>query len=390
MKTRTYVINLNTVISYLCIGVVVIGLIFVFLSEGLYKYIISSSFNYTKNTEAVLTAFPVLDTRKNNNNKENLLTKAFSIVFNENLSNPYKVLSGKVPFIASVKDELSITYDFVNESNYYYVPKILEKIIKEPKKENIIYNPAIETTIKSVNENGTFLQKKGITLNNKSGYEINLEELYNQKLKLSKNENKPQILIVHTHGSESYNPTDRNQDVEKNVVRVGKEMKKIFEENNIKVIHSEKLHDIPKFNNSYNNTLNTINDILNKNPTINIVLDIHRDAMIKDNGETYKVVSNVNNVKASQVMLVVGTNKGGLTHDNWRENLKFAIKCQEEINKISKNLARPIDLREERFNQHATLGSLIIEIGTNGNTLEESIVSAKITAQAISNIINNL
>jgi len=386
-STRTYVINLNNIISLVCVGVMIIGIIFAFVSEGMYNYVISSARKYVGNTDNIISYFPMLS-KNSQTDKRDLLTEILSIIMNENLENPSKFISGKISFISSVKDKLSTTYSFVNESNYYYMPPVIEKIINDT--ESIKYNPAIETTVKSVNPNGNDLQKKGIVINNKSGYNLNLNALYNEPLKIKKNNDSPQILIVHTHGSESYNPTDRNEDLNKNVVRVGREMAKVFEKNNIKVIHSEKMHDIPRFNNSYNNTLLTINDILAKNPTINIVLDIHRDAMIKETGEAYKVVGNVDGKKASQVMFVVGTNKSGLQHDNWRENLKFAIKCQEEVNKLSKNLARPIDLREERFNQHATFGSLIIEVGTNGNTLEESIISGKITAEAISKVINSI
>ena len=269
------------------------------------------------------------------------------------------------------------------------MPKIIKDILDAKTDVNIKYNPAEEITINSVNDK-TSLGKDGISIKNNSGYAVDLNELYNQPLNLKRVSGKPQILIVHTHGSESYNPTDRNTDINNNVVRIGNEMEKIFNKNNIGVIHSEKMHDIPKFNNAYGNTLITINDILNKNPQINIVLDIHRDAMIKDDGIPYKVVTDINGQKASQIMFVVGTNKGGLTHNNWKENLKFAMHCQKEVNKISKNLARPINLRSERFNQHTTNGSLIIEIGTNGNTLNESIISAKLTAQAICEVIKKL
>lgn len=388
-NTRTYVINLNNIISFLCAAVLIIGFAFAFVSEGMYNYVISSATKYIGTTTNITTCFPVLSKNIKVPEKD-FLTELVSVLLNENLENPSKIISGKIPFISSVKDKLANTYSFVNESNYYYMPSVIEKIINPEEKTGLNYNPAIETTIKSVNPYGTDLQKKGIVINNKSGYNLDMNALYNELLNMKKIENGPQILIVHTHGSESYNPTDRNEDLDKNVVRVGREMVKVFEKNNIKVIHSEKMHDIPRFNNSYNNTLSTINDILAKNPTINIVLDIHRDAMIKENGEAYKVVGNVNGKKASQVMFVVGTNKSGLTHDNWRENLKFAIKCQEAVNKLSENLVRPIDLREERFNQHATPGSLIIEVGTNGNTLEESIISGKITAEAISQVINSL
>ena len=133
MKTRTYVINLSSIISFICICVLAISLFFVFFNEGIYKYLISSSYNYTQKTESILTSFPLFKT-KNDETNENPIIRILSIVYNENLSNPYKILSSKIPFIKSLNDELSVEYNFVNESNYYYMPEIIEKIIGENNK----------------------------------------------------------------------------------------------------------------------------------------------------------------------------------------------------------------------------------------------------------------
>lgn len=388
-NTRAYVINIKSIIKlitgFVLIIILTASVLFSIKTDKIRDYLIG----YTQISDNIKKSFPVLSNTHISYTPVTL-KNILSFIFNENMDNPSKLLCNRIAFLNSVKDKLSTQYSFVNESNYNYIPKVIEKIIKENKEEDIVYNDAIETTITSVKHDGNVLEQKGIVINNKAKYKLDLNSLYNEPLKLNKVKNKPQILIVHTHGSEGYNPTDRNQDINNNIVRVGTEMKKIFEKNNISVIHSTKMHDIPRFNNSYNNTLTTINTLINENPTINIVLDIHRDAMINEAGDVYKVVSDIKGTKASQIMFVVGTNKGGLKHDNWKENLKFAIKCQENVNKLSPNLARPIDLREERFNQHATLGSLIIEIGTNGNTLNESILSGKILAEAISEVINSL
>ena len=110
-------------------------------------------------------------------------------------------------------------------------------------------------------------------------------------------------------------------------------------------------------------------------------------AMISASGEVYKLVCDNNGEKTAQVMFVVGTDEGGLKHAGWKNNLNFAVKCQKRANELFPNIVRPINLRTERFNQHTTGASIIVEVGTNGNTLEEAISSAKITAQAISDVI---
>ena len=384
-RTRAYVINIKKVILYVITTFVFFSGITTFGINIKKEDLIKKLVEYSISVPRIKKEIPVF-AETEEQYKPITFIRFLSFIFNEDLEKPSNIFADKMYFIKSVKNELSKSYDFVNESNNYYIPKIFENILKE---DNISYNPATEKTVNSIKPNGNALEKKGIVVDNKTTYSLNLSELYKQKLSIIKEKGNPQVLIVHTHGSESYNPTDRNQDINNNIVRVGKEMTKVFKENGIEVIHSEKMHDIPKFNNSYKNSLATVDEMLKKYPGISVVLDIHRDAMISESGEVFKVVKEVNGVKCSQIMFVVGTNEGGLTHNNWKENLKFAMHCQEKINELAPNLARPINLRQERFNQHTTNSSVIIEIGTNGNTLTESINSAVITAKAISDVLNS-
>ena len=86
-------------------------------------------------------------------------------------------------------------------------------------------------------------------------------------------------------------------------------------------------------------------------------------------------------------MLVSGTNQGGLDHENWQENLKFAIGLQAVSNKMYKGLMRPIELRVERFNGHLTPNTLIIEFGTDGNTIKEALASAGLLCEILDEYI---
>ena len=87
--------------------------------------------------------------------------------------------------------------------------------------------------------------------------------------------------------------------------------------------------------------------------------------------------------RCAQLMLVVGSDEGGLTHPDWKENLANALKLQALLNRIAPGLCRDIDLRTERFNQHETPGSLLVEFGCTGNTLAEALRSADYLAQAL-------
>ncbi|MDP4117628.1 MAG: stage II sporulation protein P, partial [Bacillota bacterium] len=133
-----------------------------------------------------------------------------------------------------------------------------------------------------------------------------------------------------------------------------------------------------------------IKAMLKKYPSISVVIDLHRDAINSNSGEKIKLTGDVNGEKAAQIMLVVGTDECGFSHPHWRDNLKFATMLQSNLIECSPSLARPIDLRTSRFNQQFTRGSLIVEVGTNGNTLDEALVSAKYLANALNATIKEI
>lgn len=240
---------------------------------------------------------------------------------------------------------------------------------------------------------------KGLSINNKTTYSVDPAALAAQPLDFNVDNNGPQVLIVHTHTTESYtdseknkyssSDSDRSTDETKNITAVGNAVCDILNQNGIQTVHDTTVHDYPSYNGAYGRSLTTVKNNLSKYPSVKVVLDIHRDGMVKSDGTKLKVATDINQVKTAQVMLVVGTNASGLLHDKWKENLKFACKIQNAANEKYPTLMRPIDLREERFNQHMTEGSLIIEIGSNGNTLEEAIEGGKDIARVISEVLKN-
>lgn len=202
----------------------------------------------------------------------------------------------------------------------------------------------------------------------------------------------PQVLILHTHGTESYtmpqgfayneDGATRTTDTDFNVVRVGDEIADVFEEAGISVLHDRTLYDAAGYKDAYQRAEPAILAYLQKYPTIHFVLDIHRDAIEDKEGNAYKVISNIDGKNAAQLTFVIGTDGSGLTHDKWKENLKLAVLLQKNINNRYPTLMRPIYLRNSRYNEHATTGSLLLEVGAAGNSLDEALYAARLFANA--------
>ena len=229
--------------------------------------------------------------------------------------------------------------------------------------------------------------------NSTGGLEVELGDYLNREVNLTLSKEGPQILIMHTHGTEAYTMADgddytpsdtaRTTDENYNMIRVGEEIKSVFEEMGLSVIHDTSLYDYPSYTGSYARSLKGIQSYLEEYPTISVVLDIHRDALIGADGTAYKVTDTLEDGETvAQMMLVVGSNDGGLEHPNWEDNLTLAAHIQAAMLALHPGFPRPVNLRSQRFNQHMTSGSLLVEVGTSGNTLQEALAGARKFAQA--------
>ena len=259
--------------------------------------------------------------------------------------------------------------------------------------------PIEEITIIPV-DSAAYVSTDGVYIKNNTTYRVDAAKMINEGLNLDFKTDGPLVLIVHTHGSEAFTPTDkhwyvpsdpdRTEDVDMNIVRVGAEMANVLNEMGVYTLHDKTLHDFPSYSGSYRNSLETVKKYLKEYPSIKIVLDIHRDGMNTADGTKLKVCTTVEDKKTAQVMIVCGTDNSGLEHPAWRENFKLALKMQAKMNEMYPGLARPLSLVKERYNMHTTTGSLLIEIGSNGNTLEEALSGGYYTAKAIGELIGEL
>ena len=149
------------------------------------------------------------------------------------------------------------------------------------------------------------------------------------------------------------------------------------------VIHDKTYHDYPSYNGSYSRSLVTAQNILSSNQDTDIVIDLHRDAIAD---ETYSPKVKIGNEYVSQLMFVIGSDGAGSEHKNWVQNLKFAIKVQKKANELYPGLFKPIILRNSEYNQSISKAACIIEVGSTGNTLEESMGAMKYLAKILEEI----
>ncbi len=244
-------------------------------------------------------------------------------------------------------------------------------------------------------------------INNATGYAPDVEALLDLKLgsggvQYLSSTSAPTVLIVHTHGTEAYSasgaisyPGDareiaRSEDIKENVVSVGALMARVLNEKGINTLHCTVMHDSVQYKDSYARAEQTIRQYMEKYPSIKLVIDLHRDSIVKSSGELVRPVTRVGDKTAAQVMCVVGSDWGGGECPRWQNNLSLALKLRQILNGEYLNLCRPTNLRAQSFNQELAPYSLLIEIGSSGNSLEEAALSAILTADALAQLIPQL
>ena len=206
----------------------------------------------------------------------------------------------------------------------------------------------------------------------------------------------PQILIMHTHETESYEPytrdfydssfTSRTTDNEKNMAAVGDAIAAELEKNGIGVIHDVTKHDYPSYNGSYDRSRETVQAILEENPTIKAVLDIHRDAIEREDGTRIAPVADINGRNAAQIMIISCFDDGSGRLPHYMSNFRFASALQQQLESDFGGLTRPVLFDDRFYNQDLTAGSLLIEVGGHANSIDEAVYSGELIGKSLSNL----
>ncbi|MBP3412745.1 MAG: stage II sporulation protein P [Oscillospiraceae bacterium] len=228
-----------------------------------------------------------------------------------------------------------------------------------------------------------------VEIDNRCAVFFDQEALFKEPISMEITE-LPCILIVHTHGSEAYVDAEdyRSSDPQQNVVRVGAEIAMQLNKAGIPTLHDRTLHDETSgYNDAYGQAASAIAAYLEAYPSIQMVIDVHRDAASDGQGGQKALTTELDGKAAAQLLLVLGTDTSELPHPNWQQNLSFAMKLQAHLSSRAPSLMRKTSLRAARYNEHFTPNSILLEVGAAGNTMEEALRSAAYFAQGLAELL---
>lgn len=249
---------------------------------------------------------------------------------------------------------------------------------------------------------GSGTQYENFYVKNTTGVDINIgEELAKRPDITIKKDGTPQVLLMHTHTSESYLPSDlgyypedfypRSTDNNNNVTRVGDEVMKKLEAAGIGVIHDKTQHDVPSYNGSYDRSEVTVQKILDENPTIQVVIDLHRDAIGNAESGKTKPTFVANGQKAAQIMIISGCGaSGNVFFPDWEYNLRFGLRLQQAAETRYPGMTRPLKFCNSQYNLNLTHGSLLVEVGSDSNSMDEAVYTGQLLGDAMVDVLNTL
>ena len=231
-----------------------------------------------------------------------------------------------------------------------------------------------------------FSGEEAVEITDMAGKAPDIPALLGRPLEWQLQDQSPTVLILHTHGTESYTKKGedyqessqwRTLDEDYNMLSVGLRVAELLERAGIPTVQDRQLHDHPSYNGSYADARGTVKALLEEYPTVRLILDLHRDASGGE-GAQLRTRARVGERDSAQLMVVLGTN-----HKNYEQNLSLGLKLHVLLEQRWPGIMRPLQLRAQRFNQDLGAGMLLIEVGAAGNTHAEAMTAAEALAEAV-------
>ena len=278
--------------------------------------------------------------------------------------------------------------DLVQQDYYFQDDETTDEVVEEVKKEEKLFHAKKW-------ENSKYLRKYIYQIDNTTmatENELNGKVLLNTNLKLRKSD-EPQILIYHTHGSEAYRGSRKGRKSD-TVIGVGDVLTKRLEQKNIKVVHDRNIYDVKngkeERSKAYNYAATAIEKNLKKYPSIQVVIDLHRDGV----NESTKLVTRQNGKRMAQIMFFNGMSRTAtngnikyLKNPNKQTNLAFSLQLQAQAALKYPGFTRKIYVKGYRYNLHYRGRSLLVEVGAQNNTLSEAKASMSLLAELLNNVL---
>lgn len=222
--------------------------------------------------------------------------------------------------------------------------------------------------------------------------QLNAADLLQKDMTLGKAEDgKPQILIYHTHSQEGYKDSVAG-DSGTTVVGVGDYLTKLLtEQYGYQVLHHKGEYDVNDRDHAYTNAAPALEKLLEENPSIQVVIDLHRDGV----AETTHLVTEVNGKQTAQIMFFNGLSRTTTIGDiSWlpnpyiQDNLAFSFQLQLTAAEYYPGLTRRIYLKGYRYNMHYLPQSLLVEVGAQTNTVQEAMNAMEPLAAILDQVLS--
>ena len=361
------------------------------------KYI-NKLLEYTKNTlgtTIILIVISIIGIRilRNPENIEKILSLATNVRVEESKKNytiadaikVYPVFNGDNYIVAKTNEEEKVeNKENDGKNTAFFDASAVDAISK-------IITIDKENYTKKSTKNYDRIDIYGITVYDYSSKNIDYKELFEREVNLTKKSDS--VLLYCSHTSETYKNSEnfkfeytgnyRTKDGDYNMLSVASIISSALNDRGFTTIFDTTPHDYTSYDNAYKNSMKTINNNLEKYSRFGVMIDVHRDAA-SDLSFGPKV--EINGKSTAKLMLVVGVGYEGFPNEYWEENLTLALKIAKLGEEMYPGLFRHVLVRDARYNQHLSGGSLLVEVGATGNTLEEAYYGARCFANILAKI----
>ena len=377
MKKNIIIIIINTIILFGIVGIIVN------LSPLIEKPLTAFSLSLLKFSSPVLIYNNAKATFSNSNS-----------VAEENTTNTVPEEERSV--MNSISAEDSKDYTDIQQT-----PSDIARLMNKAKKTATKSKSKGKTSEEAYQGGGTIVSYGNLQIQSKipkSFYSPDIKALLNQGSDLTiYDKSQPTVLIYHSHTTEAYSLLDtgyyissdaRSNNSARNMVRVGDDLAAYLEKQGFNVIHDRTIHD-KDYTKSYDNSRATIEKYLEKYPSIEVTIDVHRDDITYSNKTKVKPTAKIKGKKAARMMIISGCEYNRVKNfPDWEENLKFDLQVQNKVNELYPGLMRPILFSERKYNMYETHYSFLLEVGTDANTLDEACYSARLFSNALGQLLN--